>query len=103
MPCTPLVLKIHYITFSDVTLGIITIDIFFHVCFRRRQQRLEEEHADLEYQIRCLMAQPETNRTDSDKQLEEQLISRLLEVWLHSTKNSIVEYIYLNINNNIMV
>uniref|UniRef100_A0A6M2DRL7 Putative mical-like protein 1 isoform x3 n=1 Tax=Xenopsylla cheopis TaxID=163159 RepID=A0A6M2DRL7_XENCH len=48
--------------------------------YMRRQQRLEEEHADLEYQIRCLMAQPETNRTDSDKQLEEQLISRLLEV-----------------------
>lgn len=42
----------------------------------RRQQRLEEEHADVEYQIRCLMSQPEATKTDSDKQREEVLIQR---------------------------
>jgi len=46
------------------------------ILFRRRQQRLEEEHADLEYQIRVLMEQPERNKTDSDKAKEEKLIQR---------------------------
>lgn len=46
------------------------------VLYRRRQQRLEEEHADVEYQIRCLMLQPEANKTDSDKAREEELINR---------------------------
>ncbi|XP_077295687.1 MICAL-like protein isoform X2 [Arctopsyche grandis] len=46
----------------------------------RRQQRLEEEHADLEHQIRLLMARPEANKTDTDKTKEEQLIQRLVEV-----------------------
>lgn len=42
----------------------------------RRQQRLEEEHAEVEYQIRCLMAQNESTKTDFDKQREEALIQR---------------------------
>lgn len=42
----------------------------------RRQQRLEEEHAEVEYQIRCLMCQPEATKTDFDKQREEALIQR---------------------------
>lgn len=42
----------------------------------RRQQRLEEEHAEVEYQIRCLMCQPEATKTDFDKQKEEALIQR---------------------------
>lgn len=42
----------------------------------RRQQRLEEEHADVEYQIRCLMTQHESTKTDFDKQREEALIQR---------------------------
>ncbi|XP_034935559.1 MICAL-like protein 1 isoform X2 [Chelonus insularis] len=46
----------------------------------KRQQRLEEEHADIEYQIRCLMCQPEATKTDFDKQREEALIQRLVEV-----------------------
>lgn len=46
----------------------------------RRQHQLEEEHAELEYEIRVLMARPELNKTDSDKELEEKLISRLVEV-----------------------
>ncbi|XP_014240341.1 MICAL-like protein 1 isoform X2 [Cimex lectularius] len=48
--------------------------------YLRRQHNLEEEHAELEYQIRCLMARPEVNKTDSDKETEEQLIQRLVEV-----------------------
>lgn len=46
----------------------------------RRQHQLEEEHAELEFQIRCLMSRPEANKTDSDKELEEKLIQRLVEV-----------------------
>jgi hypothetical protein len=42
--------------------------------------RLEEEQADVEYEIRTLMAQPEQNKTDSDKAREEALISRLVEI-----------------------
>lgn len=48
--------------------------------YLRRQQHLEEEHAELEKEIRELMSQPEVNKTDSDKELEEQLIQRLVEV-----------------------
>lgn len=47
--------------------------------FRRRQHNLEEEHAELEYQIRVLMAQPEHTKTDSEKAREEELIQR--SVW----------------------
>ncbi|XP_025831985.1 MICAL-like protein 1 [Agrilus planipennis] len=58
--------------------------------YLRRQQRLEEEYADLEYQIRCLMLKPEMNQTDSDKaKKEEELINRLLEVV--ERRNEIVE------------
>ncbi|KAF2893965.1 hypothetical protein ILUMI_12210 [Ignelater luminosus] len=57
--------------------------------YLRRQQRLEEEYADLEYQIRCLMMQPEANKTDSDKAREEELINRLVEVV--ERRNEIVE------------
>lgn len=46
----------------------------------RRAHRLEEEQADVEYEIRTLMAQPEQNKTDSDKTKEETLIARLVEI-----------------------
>lgn len=46
--------------------------------FRRRQHNLEEEHAELEYQIRVLMARPEHTKTDSEKAREEELIQRLV-------------------------
>ncbi|XP_031365950.1 uncharacterized protein DDB_G0284459-like isoform X3 [Apis dorsata] len=46
----------------------------------RRQQRLEEEHAEVEYQIRCLMMQHDSTKTDFDKQREEALIQRLVEI-----------------------
>ena len=48
--------------------------------YMRRQHRLEQEQADIEYEIRLLMAQPEHNKTDSDKTREEGLIARLMEV-----------------------
>ncbi|KAJ8969554.1 hypothetical protein NQ317_016586, partial [Molorchus minor] len=57
--------------------------------YLRRQQRLEEEHADVEYQIRCLMLQPEANKTDSDKAREEELINRLVEIV--ERRNEIIE------------
>lgn len=48
----------------------------------RRQQRLEEEHVEVEYQIRCLMCQPEATKTDFDKQREEALIQRYLKKYI---------------------
>lgn len=48
--------------------------------YLRRMHRLEEEQADVEYEIRKLMAQPEHNKTDSDKTKEEALIARLVEI-----------------------
>lgn len=43
---------------------------------RRKMHNLEKEHAELEYQIRCLMLRPESNKTDSDKAKEEELIKK---------------------------
>lgn len=63
--------------------------MFYFIFFRKRQQRLEEEHADVEYQIRCLMLQPEANKTDSDKAKEEELINRLVEIV--ERRNEIIE------------
>lgn len=58
---------------------IITITVMI-IFFRRRLHRLEQEQADIEYEIRVLMAQPERNKTDSDKAREEGLIARKVEV-----------------------
>ncbi|XP_073832429.1 MICAL-like protein isoform X3 [Musca autumnalis] len=57
--------------------------------YLRRQHRLEQEQADLEYEIRVLMAQPECNKTDSDKAREEAFIERLVEVV--KLRNEVVE------------
>ncbi|XP_045782807.1 MICAL-like protein 1 isoform X2 [Maniola jurtina] len=46
----------------------------------RRQQRLEQEQADIEHEIRVLQSRPAANRIDADKAREEQLVSRLVEV-----------------------
>ena len=61
--------------------------MFFTLRYRRRQHRLEQEQADIEYEIRVLMAQPECNKTDSDKTREEALISRLVDVRSHFVVN----------------
>uniref|UniRef100_A0A8D8RLH5 MICAL-like protein 2 n=1 Tax=Cacopsylla melanoneura TaxID=428564 RepID=A0A8D8RLH5_9HEMI len=48
--------------------------------YMRRAHHLEEEYAELEYQIRVLMMRPDKNKTDADKEREEQLLQRLIEV-----------------------
>ncbi|XP_078044520.1 MICAL-like protein isoform X2 [Augochlora pura] len=55
----------------------------------RRQQRLEEEHVEVEFQIRCLMSQSESTKTDYDKQREEALIQRLVNIV--ERRNEIIE------------
>ena len=50
---------------------------------------MEEVHADLEYQIRVLMAKPVSEQTDDDKIAEEKLIAKLVEVV--SQRNFIVD------------
>ena len=57
--------------------------------YMKKENRLEEIHADLEYQIRVLMAKPECQRTDDDKVAEEKLIAKLVEVV--SQRNFIVD------------
>ncbi|XP_072943393.1 uncharacterized protein MICAL-like isoform X2 [Epargyreus clarus] len=46
----------------------------------RRQQRLEQEQADIEHEIRVIQSQPAVNRIDADKAREEQLVSRLVAI-----------------------
>ncbi|KAL3269949.1 hypothetical protein HHI36_009005 [Cryptolaemus montrouzieri] len=62
--------------------------------YLRRQHRLEMEYAELEYQIRCLMLQPEANKTDSEKSKEEELTARLLENV--ERRNEIVDCLEMN-------
>merc|ERR1712020_120530 len=48
--------------------------------YMKREQKLEEEHADVEHQIRILMAKPDPLKTPEDKTREDRLISRLVSV-----------------------
>merc|ERR1712018_433817 len=48
--------------------------------YMKREQKLEEEHADLEHQIRILMAKPDPLKSPEDKTREDKLISRLVSV-----------------------
>ncbi|XP_050735607.1 MICAL-like protein 1 isoform X3 [Eriocheir sinensis] len=48
--------------------------------YLKREKRLEEEHVELEYQIRCLMMKSPSERTEEDTAQEEELISRLVKV-----------------------
>lgn len=61
-----------------MSLTYILFCFFFNTynTFRRRQHNLEEEHAELEYQIRVLMSRPDHTKTDSEKAREEELIHR---------------------------
>ncbi|KZC07336.1 MICAL-like protein 2 [Dufourea novaeangliae] len=94
------------VSISDVSLGTdveeLVLELFALVnekneLFRRqaelmllrRQQRLEEEHVEVEYQIRCLMSQNESTKTDFEKQKEEALIQRLVQIV--EKRNEIVE------------
>merc|ERR1711874_112883 len=57
--------------------------------YMKKENRLEELHADLEYQIRVLMSKPECQRTDDDKTSEERLITKLVEIV--TQRNEIVD------------
>lgn len=57
--------------------------------YMKREHRLEEEHADIEHQIRVLMAKPDALRTDDDKKNEDKLIERLMAIV--SQRNEIVD------------
>ncbi|XP_049867633.1 MICAL-like protein 1 isoform X1 [Pectinophora gossypiella] len=46
----------------------------------RRQQRLEQEQADIEHEIRVIQSRPAVNRIDADKAREEQLVARLVQI-----------------------
>ena len=57
--------------------------------YMKKENRLEEMHADCEYQIRILMSKPECQRTDDDKMSEERLITKLVEIV--TQRNEIVD------------
>ena len=43
-------------------------------------QELEVEHADIEYQLRCLLNKREHERVDADAEQEEKLLEMLVDV-----------------------
>uniref|UniRef100_H2YHI1 Calponin-homology (CH) domain-containing protein n=1 Tax=Ciona savignyi TaxID=51511 RepID=H2YHI1_CIOSA len=45
-----------------------------------QQQRLEQEHADIEFKIRKLLNKPEAEKTSEDKEEESRLLDQLVEV-----------------------
>lgn len=57
--------------------------------YMKKENRLEEQHADLEYQVRIIMSKPESQRTEEDRVREEKLIAKLVEVVGH--RNEIVD------------
>merc|ERR1711874_395093 len=48
--------------------------------YLKREKRLEEEYADIEYQIRCLMMKSPREKNESDTAQEEELIGRLVKI-----------------------
>ena len=57
----------------------------------RKDQSLEEEHASLEHQIRESLALSDALKTTDDKQIEDDLIRRLVSVV--GKRNEIIEYL----------
>merc|ERR1711970_1071484 len=57
--------------------------------YMKKDNRLEEQHADLEHLIRVLMSKPDTHKTDEDTRKEEKLIKKLVEIV--SQRNEIVD------------
>ncbi|KTF84113.1 hypothetical protein cypCar_00046957, partial [Cyprinus carpio] len=45
-----------------------------------KQQRLEDQQVDVEFEIRCLFNKPEQDWSSDDRQQEQQLMSRLLSI-----------------------
>ena len=62
--------------------------------YMKKDNRLEEQHADLEYQIRILMSKPEGQKTDEELKKEEKLIKKLVEVV--GLRNEIVDCLELD-------
>jgi len=48
--------------------------------YMKKDNRLEEQHADLEYQIRIIMSKPEAQKSEQEQKREEKLIKKLVEV-----------------------
>lgn len=48
--------------------------------FQLQQQKLEQEHADIEFELRKLLNKPDSAKTEKDKQDEEELLQKLVEV-----------------------
>jgi len=48
--------------------------------YMKKDNRLEEQHADLEYQIRIIMSKPEGQKSEEEQRREEKLIRKLVEV-----------------------
>merc|ERR1712029_1286376 len=53
--------------------------------YMKKENRLEEQHADCEYPIRVIMSKPECQRTEEDKKKEDLLISKLVELLVSGT------------------
>ena len=62
--------------------------------FRKKQQELETEHEDIEYELRCLLARPDQLKTASERVREESLMQELLDTV--SLRNSIIDSIEEN-------
>lgn len=60
----------------------------------KRSQKLEEEQADLEFQIRCLMQKPASQKTEADAAREDRLVQRLLDVV--DQRNEIIDSIEMD-------
>merc|ERR1711915_998534 len=48
--------------------------------YMKKDNRLEEQHADLEYQIRIIMSKPQSQKSEEEQRREEKLIRKLVEV-----------------------
>lgn len=57
--------------------------------YQKREHKLEEQHADLEYEIRAIELTPHFKRTPDDEDKIQQLIGRLIEVI--DQRNDVVE------------
>lgn len=60
-----------------------------YVCSRKREHRLEQEHADIEFEIRDIEIKPHFKRTTDDDERVQNLLMRLIEVI--DERNDVVE------------
>ncbi|XP_054166329.1 MICAL-like protein 1 [Oppia nitens] len=57
--------------------------------YMKREHKLEEIQADIEYQMRCVISKQSAQKTDEDLKREEELLQRLMEII--EERNDIVE------------